>query len=225
MYLELAERPSKFISVASYKRKSTVSAHRRKRPTLSEDPTNNYIFIPPHLNDGINGFYIREDKFDDLSEQDWNDTMDELLQYQPNLADLSSKESRKAKKELKKIKKAAKVERKNKKVAAKTYKKEAKGQAKVIKAQAKQDRANNPEAQGKFGGVFKNVLDTVGGVVKKYVGGGSEQELPTHTQTDKNESSDTVNILGMELSKPVAYIGGIALAVGTIQLIRKAVKK
>jgi len=109
MYLELAEKPkSKFISVAQYKRKSTVSAHRRKRPTLSEDPTNNYIFIPPHLNDGINGFYIREDKFDDLSEQDWNDTMDELLQYQPNLSDLSSKESRKAKKELKQIKAARK---------------------------------------------------------------------------------------------------------------------
>lgn len=225
MYLELAEKSkSKFISVAQYKRKSTVSAHHRKRPTLSEDPTNNYIFIPPHLNDGINGFYVREDKFDDLSEQDWSDTMDELLQYQPNLSDLSSKESKKAKKALKAQKKVSRDNRKNKKVAAKTSKKEAKGQAKVIRAQAKQDKANNPEASGKFGGVFKNVLDTVGGVVKKYVGGDS-QELPTNTDTNSNEDSNTVNILGMELSKPVAYIGGAALAVGTILLIRKAVKK
>lgn len=201
MILELADGPRKrktrYISVGTYTRKKTVAAHRRRRPVLNSG--DNHVYVPAHLFDGVRGMWVREDKFDGLSESEWDITMNELLEYQPGMSDLSGKARRAAKKQAKAEKKAKRAVRKDEKKALKLKKKadrnqrkndrraaidakrKAKGDAKVIRAEAKQDRANRPRGGGGSDadddeetstgrGIFANIISKGKGLINKIKG-------------------------------------------------------
>lgn len=200
MVLELAEGPrrkSKYITVSAYKRKSTVASHKRRRPVLNSG--DNHIYVPAHLNDGYAGIWVREDKFDGLSDREWDITIDELLNFQPGMSDLSGRARREAKKAAKAEKKAKRTARKDEKKAAKAKKKadknerkntrvNAKAQAKLTRANAKQTRADakltkagrsgsgeDEDGEGSDStakGIFQNIVAKGKGFIDKVKGGG-----------------------------------------------------
>lgn len=269
MILELADGPRKkkkvhrrtiikdgevWARINAYERRTQVPAHwRRTRAGLNSG--DNHIYVPKHLFDGVNNVWVREDKFDGLSESEWEITMDELLNYQPGMSDLSGKARRAAKKEAKaekKAKRAARKEekkaiksqkkidknqRKNERSESKAYRRRGKGDAAVIRAQAKQDKANRPRITGGRDGegsdsdyedtstgrgIFSNIISKGKDLINKFKGapapeGGEEPEGSEAPEGDGSggSDSDAFQIAGMNIPKPVAYVGS-ALLIGGI---------
>lgn len=258
MVLELADGPrkSKYISVDAYNRKRSVVAHKRRRALNSGD---NHVFVPSHLFDGIRSVWVREDKFDGLSDAEWDITMNELLEYQPGMSDLSGKAKRQAKREAKAEKKAKrstrkdekkaatakrkadKNERKNQRRAAIDAKRKAKGDAKIIRAEAKQDRANRPRGGGRADGegnepdedtstgrgIFSNIIAKTKGLINKVKAGAAPQdgEEPEEgsdgSDGGEDQAADGYNIMGMNISKPVAIGVGVAAVSGILYFATK----
>lgn len=193
MVLELAENGrGKFVYINKYKRRPSVSAHKRRKPKGLSENYNPYIYVPAHLNDGLQGVFLREDHFDHLSEGDWDTLMDELLDHQPEIAELAGKGRRKEKKAAKQAKKeekkaakekrkADKNERKNTKAQAKAKAKETKAEAKRLKGQAKIDKANSGGGRN-AGYIFDTIVDKASSTYNKFKG------VP-----DSEESEDTDN--------------------------------
>lgn len=244
MIIELASgRKQKYVSVSAYKRNRNVSAHTRNYPNLSEKKSA-HIYIPAHLNNG-SGVFVREDHLDYLNDNDWNQLMDSVIDYQPALAELSGK----AKKEAKAEKKAARTERKNNKGASKNDKRTAKGDkkrdkgsakktranAKQTRANAKQDKANNPNRKS-ASEIFDSVVDKASDVYDKFKGGGRNDDDSRasggsgrsggsggsdNSDAEGNESQDG-KIFG--LPKMVVYGGATVLGLGLIALVVKSKK-
>ena len=89
MYLQLAEGyeppeqymgdPAVLTRVRGYSRSgSRVPAHLRR---LSEEGENPYVFVPDTTGE-TRGVMVREDYFDDLSEEEWIILMEQLSAYQ-----------------------------------------------------------------------------------------------------------------------------------------------
>lgn len=239
MVLELAENGrGKFVYINKYKRRPSVSAHKRRKPKGLSENYNPYIYVPAHLNDGLQGVFLREDHFDHLSEGDWDTLMDELLDHQPEIAELAGKGKarREAKKEKKAEKKAAKEqrkaqkkddkskrksdrnERKNTKAQAKAKAKETKAEAKRLKGQAKIDKANSGGGRN-AGDIFDTIVDKASSTYNKFKG------VPDAEYTEDTDnsgsggsggsgggSSSDDTILGMP--KMVALGVGAALLLG-----------
>lgn len=228
MVLELADggrRKSKYISVDAYKRKTTVSAHKRRRPVLNSGDF--HVFVPAHLNEGT-ALWVREDKFDGLSDGDWNTLMDELLEHDPELSDLGSRASRKQRQAARKAKKKEKWERRQKRRDLRTA---SKAQKRLIKAGAGGaggEGGSGSESSG--GGILDTLINKGTDIVDKVKqatggsGGGGNTSPDTEGQEggdgedNKQQSDDT--IFGMP--KTVVYIGGVLAAA---YILSKVLKK
>jgi hypothetical protein len=226
MYLQLAESPRRGkVAVSSYKRSSTVSAHKRRYPTLSEEAESNpYIFVPDHQNGG--GVHVREDKFDNLSDREWGQFMKRVAPYQHavesgTLSESTFLASRSDRKARRKEKKDNKIE----KDKAKTDKKKAKNEIKMAKAQKKRDQgeAKKTKADGKGGKKgfdWDKAADIGGKLVSKFTNkgadGGGDGSGGGDGGSDGGESKPflkstagivTMSVLGL------AVVGGIGYAV------------
>jgi hypothetical protein len=238
MILELAEGPrrkkSNYITVASYKRKPTVAAHKRHRPLNSGD---NHIYVPPHLSEGP-GIYVREDQFDYLSDADWHTLMDELLEYDPQLnGGLSFGGKGKARRKEKRAKKAAvkreKWERRQKRRDLRTA---SKAQKRLMKGQRDSEQgsaAPGGSDSGGGGSVLDNIInkgtELVDRVKTNVTGGGgggaapddSEEPQDADAPVNPKPASDNFDIMGMSVPKPVAIGGGAVLAFLLLKVLTK----
>lgn len=243
MILELAESPrrktGKYITVDAYKRKSTVSAHKRRRPTLNSGDNHTYIpahlseYLVPGLSSGGQGMYVRDDYFDGLSDGDWNTLMEELLEYDPMLSELAARGKWKAKRQAKKATKAAKKkekwERRQKRRDLRTA---SKAQKRLMRGQKGANGAEPTEGGESSGGgsILDNIINkgteivdkikTGGGGIFNPGGGDLEpdgQEGDDDRESAPSQSADT--IFGMP--KMVVYIGGAAAAAGILYMLTK----
>ncbi len=76
-YLELAESGIDYFQ-------NIQQADRTLSQTFEQYPEDLYIFIPDDET-GQNGIWVREDYFDDLTDDEWERTMDGLADYQPEM--------------------------------------------------------------------------------------------------------------------------------------------
>jgi hypothetical protein len=233
MILELAEGPrrkkpqSRYITVDAYKRKSTVQAHKRRRPVLNSG--DNHIYVPPHMNDGVSGVWIREDKFDGLSEGDWDSLMEELLEYQPGMSELAAKGKWKARRAEKKKQKKDKWERRQKRRDLRTS---TKAQKRLMKGQKNAAGGDQDQDGGSSGGgsILDNIINKGTELIDKVKsggggGGGGGSQAPDDGSepngsdtTPPKTSDDTFDIFGMQVPKMAAYGGGALLLAGGIYL-------
>jgi len=244
MILELAESPkrkSKYITVDAYKRKTTVKAHQRRRPVLNSGDNHIYIpahlseyLLPPNLGSGGQGMYVREDFFDGLSDGDWHTLMDELLEHDPMLSELSFggkwKAKRKAKKDAKAARKKEKWERRQKRKDLRTA---SWAQKRLMKGQR---AAQDAEASGSEGGantgnsILDNIINKGTEIIDKVKGGGGGRSGGDADEPDGQEgdnsggtpSKDDDTIFGMP--KMVVYGGGTLLAIAILYKLSKGKK-
>ena len=128
-----------------------------------------YIWIPNIQAGG--GVYAREDKFDDMSEDDYDEFMYQIAPHEMNEQNLSEGEflsmlaSRKSRR-------AERQQAKKEKKAAQTDKKKSKADARRLKAEAKKTKAEKGKS-GKGAEFFNKALDTTEEYLKtKNAGGG-----------------------------------------------------
>lgn len=232
MTIELADgrknHKSKFVTVEGYKRSRNVVGHKRRYPNLSEQ-CNYHTFIPAHLNDGVNGVWVRDDHLDTLSENDWDTLMDAVADHQPGISELAKggRERRKEKKDFKLQKQKDKNARKNSRRSAKDESKKIRANAKKTRADAKQDKANNggESDNDKASNIFDTVVDKASGAYKKFKGGGDNGGGDDGGEESGGGSSSKGSedkIFG--LPKPIAIGGGIVIGLGVVALIMKSRK-
>lgn len=226
MILELADGPkrkSKYITVDAYKRKTTVAAHKRRRPVLNSGDF--HVFVPAHLNNG-RALWVREDKFDGLSDGEWDTLMEELLNHDPELSDLSSRADRKRRQKERKAKKKEKWERRQKRRDLRTA---SKAQKRLIKAGAGGEGGSGGSGSESGSG---SILDTIINKgtdivdkVKQATGGGGGNNAPETEgqeggdgEDNKPQSDDTI----FGLPKPVVYVGGAATAAFILYKVLKS---
>lgn len=169
------------------------------RLQLAESPigtinVSDYYINAPTPDGGI--VKIREDKFDDLSPEDWNATMDYLEQFNtmPSVNGLFSKwrENRAERKDQRNENKIAKIN--------------ARAEGRVATAQA----------GGGIGGVFKNVAGAVSNIFGK--GSSDEAVMPQTRDLQIGYQSQTPKWY----QNPTVIIGGVAiLGLGAYLLTRK----
>ncbi|RTK97619.1 MAG: hypothetical protein EKK64_01020 [Neisseriaceae bacterium] len=188
---------------------------------------NGYIWMPSQ------GVQLREDLFDDLSESEFRDLLlNEGYEFSEAVELAGRWRTRRDEKRAdRRQRKKDKMELKKTKVDSKADKRRAKGRAAETKAEAK--RLKGEKGGTDWGAALTTVTDTAGNLIGKWKG---TDRVPDDTQdmtvTDqvngnkpaKRESSETVSILGMEVSKPVAYIGGGLLVLGIGYGIYKATR-
>lgn len=223
MVLELAERGG----VYSYSPKRRRTMMKRPKPTVNPDGTLNYhIYIPKHLNDGYRGIYVREDKFDGLSESQFDNLMEAVIDYQPGFQEgpgLSSRDSRRKKKEFKQKKKEDRNTRKNSKREGKDYSKKTRANAKQTRADAKRDKAQGGGGRSAED-IFDTVVDKASGAYAKFKGGqqgGDDTGGDDSKSSNSSSGSDTI----MGIPKTAAYAIGGVVGIGAIALAIHAMNK
>lgn len=216
MYLQLAENKKRrrgTVAVESYQRSSHVSSHGRRFPLRENKPKKNpYIFVPNFEQGG--GIFIREDKFDGLTDNQWSMFMRILAPYQPQVQNgamsepmfLSSRAERKAnrdrKREAKTSKKEAKTQSKIDKNDRKNQRTESRAEARERRADAKQSRAERKAEGGGFD--WDKAKDTAGALIGKFTGGGQESA--------PGDGGSESSAGGFNFKSPL-FIGGVALVV------------
>jgi hypothetical protein len=177
-----------------------------------------YVFIPQGFRGATADSYVREDVFDKMHPEDYDQIMMELLPYQNmGMSELGDRASRKAKRAGKKEARAGKKE-------ARATKKEGRGAAargeRKLKRQESRQAAKTERAQVRAasggGGFLDKITGAVGGILNKDasidVGGASvEYDAPS------DESF-------MSKYKTPLLIGGGLLAIGAILLLTKKKK-
>ena len=229
MYLELAENylgakrkkshvihTPRTYEVSGYKRGANyVPAHERRY--LNEAPENPYIFVPNFEQGG--GVYVREDKFDNMPDDQYKIFMKTLAPYQPEVQQgmsenyfLGSRAERKAQRERRM---EAKTQKKEGKGTAKTERQERKKLKAESKASARTTRADakKTKAEGGGGGVdWDKVKDVGGSLIGKFInkdGGGEPGGADVVTETPFYK-------------KPAVIFGGVAvLLIGGYMLMKK----
>lgn len=210
MYLQLAENSSytppsvymaeRLIKVRGYQRKSRVRPHLRR---LSEEEQNPYVYIPAHISGLDRGLMVREDNFDDMSNEEWKGMMWQLAPYQAPVQNqqvseqlylsglFGSRASRQAKRQ-------EHEKSRSEKKAAKTE---------IKKAKAEQKRS------GEGGSVFGDILDTAKNIF------GKKDEAPDQQEASMLPGTGGGKILGMNPMTAglvglgiVVVGGGIALS-------------
>ena len=179
---------------------------------LAQKPNDMYVFIPQGFRGATADSYVREDIFDKMHPNDYDQIMMELLPYQNmGMSELGDRASRKAKRA---EKKEARATKKAGRGAA------ARGDRRLKRQESRQaaktERAQIKAASGGGGGILDKITGAVGGILNKDasidVGGASvEYDAPS------DESF-------MSKYKTPLLIGGGLLAIGAIYLITKKKK-
>ena len=203
MFLQLADHPTK----------------RRNRKKLD------FLFMPSK------GVKVREDQYDDLTLKDFSD---HLLSEGYDLNQVSTLASKRTERKAERPRQIAKKQRQDTRTLTKTSKAErktttaqskaegrtARAEGKRMRGEAKLTKAElNPEEETPL----TKILNKSGEIIGKVTQGGevvpddeetTDQDFDT-TETDENEEelndSGTINIFGLSIPKPVAYIGGALL--------------
>jgi len=165
-----------------------------------------YVWVPNIQAGG--GVYCREDKFDAMSESDYDGFMEEIFPYQMEDLGLSENENvnllagfksrRTERRAEKSAKRAAKTDNKK----SKADKRRMKGEAKKTRAQAKQDKANQEGGDGDGGSkgmdVFNKLTDTAQSYFNKDKGadGGGDGDGEGDAPDKKKKSNTTLWIVG-----------------------------
>jgi len=192
MYLQLAESP--YMSLAQ------------------QAPTELYIFIPQGFKGSEKDMYIREDKFDNLSDYDYQQLMFELAPYQPQ--GLSGKADRKQRREDRRAKKATK---------GGGARRDARQKRLDARMKAKVDKAAARGAGG--GGIFDKVVGAATNIFGKGETGGDDAMQRDFSITgspgefdvsidnaDGEESFFQRNKIPLAIGGAVLLAGGIYLA-------------
>jgi hypothetical protein len=203
----------------------------KKRLNLGYDP---YIFIPSK------NLRVREDIYDDLSLKDF---CDEMLSEGYDLEQISTlagrrKERVDQRRAIRTEKKQVRVEKQKAGVAlkmAKAEKKASTGRARETKAEAKRIRAEKGE-QTPAGKLISKAGELIGKITtdgefipqeqEEFIQPEYSEEIETtpeevqeEVQEEELQDSGSFNIIGMQIPKPVVYIGS-ALILGAIALNR-----
>ncbi len=235
-YLDLTNRVYNYERPYPYKQHIKFKLNPKEKKDmmlqLADNGTyNGYIWMPSQ------GIQLREDLLDEMSEYEFQNTLLNEGYDMSEIVELSGRRDRRIKKkEAKEKRKADRSERKNKKTESKAKAREAKAEGKRLRGEGK--RLKGEGGGTDWGAALTTVTDTAGNLIGKWRG---TERVPDDTQDTsvtnqvngntpvKRESSETVSILGMEVSKPVAYIGGGLLVLGLVyggsQLIKRSRRK
>lgn len=186
---------------------------------------NGYVWMPSQ------GIQLREDLLDEMDDNEFTNTLLSEGYDMSEIVELSGrrrtrKEEKRADKRQRKKDKNA---RKNEKSESKASKRRSKGKAAETKAEGKRLKGENSGGND-WKSALTTVTDAAGNVIGKWKGtdrvddsqGGGGSDSTEMTVTDqvngnkpnsrRSASGETVTILGMEMSKTTAIVGGIGLA-------------
>ena len=196
----MSERRKRTTHVKGYRRAANrVPAHTRSLSEEAGVDDNPYIFIPDVTGQN-QGYMVREDNLDDLSNAEWNQLMFEVAPYQPQVQQGMSENMFLADRAARKAKRAAKQAAKEEKKAAKTE---------IKKARAEKIRSG--------GGGGSGILDGISGALGSVLGG-VFGITPAAGQTPGGAPADTESFWDKEIfgiPTKIAVPVGIAAAVGT----------
>ena len=208
IYLDLTNKMFNYERNYPYKQHIKFNLTPKEKKTMQlqlaeQTPYIGYIWMPSQ------GVQIREDAFDHLSGGEFQDIM---LNEGLNLSEICQLAGKR--KERRAEKRATKKERKD----AKTDIKKAKAEKKRASGEAKKSRATRERKSGKE--IFDNVIDSAKQGVETYKSIKGDVENTTDTPTTAGKKADAVEsdyytIMGQQVKKPIAIIGGIAI-VGAI---------
>lgn len=222
-YLDLTNRVYNYERPYPYKQhiKFKLNPKEKRQMMLQladkNDMYNGYIWMPSQ---NIN---LREDLLDELSDLDFENTLLSEGYDMSEIVELSGRRDRRIKKkEAREKRKADRSERKNKKTESKARAREARAEGKRLRGEGK--RLKGEGGGTDWGAALTTVTDTAGNLIGKWKGTDRmPDDYQEQTVTDQvngnlptkraSGSSETVTILGMEMSKTAAIGGGIALAV------------
>ena len=178
---------------------------------LAQKPNDLYVFIPQGFRGAEADSYVREDIFDNLNPNDYDQLMFELLPYQnTGMSELGDRASRKAAREEKKAAKAAKKETKGA-----GARRDARAERQAARQSAKSERA---ALRGQSGG-FSGILDKVGGIAGNIMGKGASVEVDgASIAYDPGDESF------FSKYKTPLLIGGGLVAIGAIYMLTKKKK-
>ena len=169
MYLELAEDGGYSLSDQGYELSedgfNLSDGYQLSQPggyTTNPAVMKNYVFVPD--NDG--GKWLHMSMFDDVPMSQFNEFLDAVADYQPAPMD-EGLSAGGARKKFKQEKQQQKLDRK----AAKTQVIQGRAAIKTSKAGAI-DRGETGKGAKALTNIFGKVVDTAGGIVGKFVGGG-----------------------------------------------------
>jgi hypothetical protein len=182
---------------------------------LAQKPNELYVFIPQGFRGAEADSYVREDIFDNLNRNEYDQLMFELLPYQNmGMSELGDRASRKAAREEKKAAKAAKKEGKGA-----GARREARAARQAARQAAKGERVATRAAAKGEGGGFKGILDQVGGIVGGVMGKGASVEVDgASIEYDPGDESF------FSKYKTPLLIGGGLVAIGAIYMLTKKKK-
>lgn len=223
-YLDLTNKIYDYERPYPYKQHIPFKLNQKEKNMMLQLADNSiysgYVWMPSQ------GIQLREDMLDHLSNRNFTDTLLSEGYEMSEIVELSGRRDRRIKKkEAREKRKADRSERKNKK-------QESKAKAREARAEGKRLRGEGKRLKGEGGGgddwksALTTVTDAAGNVIGKWKGtdrvddsqGGDGSDMSVTDQVNggaparRNASGDTVTILGMEMSKTTAIVGGLGLA-------------
>lgn len=217
IYLDLTNKVFNYERNYPYKQHIKFNLTPKEKKTMQlqlaeQTPYIGYIWIPSQ------GVQIREDTFDHLSGQEFQDIMLNEDMELAEICELAGKRAdrRKEKQSDKHLKKESKTAIKN-----------AKADKKIKSGDAKLNRSTRDRKSGKE--MFNDVIDSAKQGVETYksIKGGNDNTPDTPETAGKKadaEESEFYTIMGHQIKKSYAIVGGIAIAGAVGYGIYKATK-
>ena len=222
-YLDLTNR------VYNYERSYPYKQHIQFK--LNQKEKNNMMLQLADKNDMYNGYLwmpsqninLREDLLDELDDDTFTNQLLSEGYDMSEISELSGRRDRRIKRrEAREKRKADRSERKNKRTESKARAREARAEGKRLRGEGRLRKGENAGGDD-WKSALTTVTDTAGNLIGKWKG---TERVPDDTTDDysvtdqvngvsskrvTSGNAETVSILGMEMSKPVAIVGGIAL--------------
>ena len=234
MYLQLAE-PDPDDLLMGRRSKSERKSHRKEMNRKRLEKMKKAFYVP--IRRGSKIFHVREDLLDNMSEDDFEITLEEAESIEEYLNEgeeyLGDKASRQAKKQARRERREQRKAMKDEKMNLKNERKRAKNDVISARAEAKRGRAEAKKIKAETGGGgnwlddVKGVAGAVGDVVGAVTGRGGGSEAVQDPETGELYAGDTGSRIGTAVGKKPKtglYIGigaGVLVLVGAILLLSK----
>ena len=232
-YLDLTNKIYNYERSYPYKQHIPFKLNQKEKNMMLQLADNSvysgYVWMPSQ------GIQLREDLLDEMSDRNFTDTLLSEGYEMSEIEELAGRRDRRIKrKEAKEKRKADRSERKNKKAESKAKAREAKAEGKRLRGEGK--RLKGEGGGTDWGAALTTVTDTAGNLIGKWKGTDRvDNEYQDESVTDQvngpspkrtaNASGETVSIMGMEIPKTAAYVGGGLLILGVGYGIYKATSK
>lgn len=219
-YLDLTNKVYNYERPYPYKQHIPFKLNQKEKNMMLQlaDPNdmyNGYLWMPSQ---NIN---LREDLLDEMSDRNFTNTLLSEGYDMSEIEELSSRRDRRIKRrEAREKRKADRSERKNKKTESKARAREARAEGKRLRGEGKLRKGEGGGTD--WAGALTTVTDTAGNLIGKWKGTDRvDNDYQDESVTDRvnggsvarqSGSSETVNILGMEMSKTTAILGGLGVA-------------